>query len=34
MLKEKFGLPTDKKPTTIGEAYEMLQRLGVGLFGQ
>ena len=34
MLTEKFGLPTDKKPTTIGEAYEMLQRLGTGLFGQ
>lgn len=34
MLTEKFGLPTDKKPTTIGEAYEMLQRLGAGLFGQ
>ena len=34
MLTEKFGLPTDKKPATIGEAYEMLQRLGKGLFGQ
>ena len=34
MLTEKFGLPTDKKPKTIGEAYEMLQRLGKGLFGQ
>lgn len=34
MLTEKFGLPTDKKPATIGEAYEMLQRLGIGLFGQ
>ena len=34
MLTEKFGLPTDKKPATIGEAYEMLQRLGKGLFGE
>ncbi len=33
MLTEKFGLPTDIKPKTIGEAYEMLQRLGKGLFG-
>ncbi len=34
MLTEKFGLPTDKKPATIGEAYETLQRLGKGLFGE
>ncbi len=33
MLAAKFGLPTDVKPTTFGEAYEMLQRLGKGLFG-
>lgn len=34
MLTEKFGLPTDTKPETIGEAYVMLQKLGKGLFGQ
>ena len=33
MLTAKFGLPTDVKPKTFGEAYEMLQRLGWGLFG-
>ncbi|MBV6478265.1 MAG: Phospholipase C 1 [Ignavibacteria bacterium] len=33
MLTEKFGLPSDKKPTTFGEAYEILQRIGKGLFG-
>jgi phospholipase C len=33
MLAAKFGLPTDVKPTSFGEAYEMLQRLGRGLFG-
>lgn len=33
MLTQKFGLPIDKKPTTFGEAYEVLQRLGKGLFG-
>ncbi|MEO8211063.1 MAG: hypothetical protein ABI840_10920 [bacterium] len=33
MLTEKFGLPTDRKPKTIGEAYNMLQRIGKGLFG-
>ncbi len=34
MLTEKFGLPIDKKPTTVGEAYDTLQRLGKGLFGE
>lgn len=34
MLTEKFGLPTDKKPKTIGEAFDILQRLGKGLFGE
>ncbi|HMQ69779.1 MAG TPA: alkaline phosphatase family protein [Ignavibacteria bacterium] len=34
MLTEKFGISTDKKPKTIGEAYEMLERLGKGLFGE
>lgn len=33
MLAAKRGLPTDKKPTTFGEAYELLQRAGKGLFG-
>lgn len=33
LLTEKFGLPSDKKPQTFGEAYEMLQRVGKGLFG-
>jgi phospholipase C len=33
MLSAKFGLPTEPKPRTFGEAYEMLQRLGRGLFG-
>ncbi|MFZ1321225.1 MAG: hypothetical protein WAT71_06675 [Ignavibacteria bacterium] len=32
MLTEKFGLPEDVKPTTFGEAYETLQKLGKGLF--
>ena len=33
LLAAKFGLPTDPKPKTFGEAYEMLQRYGKGLFG-
>jgi phospholipase C len=33
MLAAKHGLPTDEKPTTFGDAYEMLQRAGKGLFG-
>jgi phospholipase C len=33
MLSAKFGLPTESKPRTFGEAYDMLQRLGRGLFG-
>ncbi|HRB01644.1 MAG TPA: alkaline phosphatase family protein [Ignavibacteria bacterium] len=33
MLTEKFGLPEDVKPKTFGEAYEILQKLGKGLFG-
>jgi hypothetical protein len=34
MLSAKFGLPAEPKPKNFGEAYEMLQRLGKGLFGQ
>jgi phospholipase C len=33
MLAAKFGAPTDIRPKTFGDAYEMLQRLGRGLFG-
>jgi phospholipase C len=33
MLVAKFGLPTDEEPKTYGEAYELLERLGRGLFG-
>ncbi len=33
MLSARFGLPAEPKPRTFGEAYEMLQRLGRGLFG-
>lgn len=32
MLTAKFGAPTDKRPTNFGEAYEMLEKLGKGLF--
>jgi phospholipase C len=34
MLAEKFGVKDEPKPKTIGEAYEILQRLGKGLFGE
>ncbi len=33
MLTAKFGLPTDIRPANFDQAYEMLQRLGRGLFG-
>jgi phospholipase C len=33
MLVQRFGLPRDREPTTFGEAYEALYRLGKGLFG-
>jgi phospholipase C len=33
MLAAKFGAPTDIRPTTFGQAYDMLNRLGRGLFG-
>jgi phospholipase C len=33
MLAAKFGLPSEPRPTTFGEAYEMLERYGKGLFG-
>ena len=33
MLAAKQGLSVDQKPTTFGEAYELLQRAGKGLFG-
>jgi phospholipase C len=33
MLVAKFGLPPEARPRTFGQAYEMLQRLGKGLFG-
>lgn len=34
MLAEKFGVTNEPKPKTIGEAYDILQRLGKGLFGE
>jgi phospholipase C len=33
MLAEKFHLPPEEEPKTFDEAYELLQRLGKGLFG-
>lgn len=33
MLAAKRGMHTEQTPTTVGEAYELLQRAGKGLFG-
>jgi phospholipase C len=33
LLAAKFGVPSDVKPATFGDAYELLQRYGKGLFG-
>ncbi len=33
MLASRFGLPATPRPETFGEAYDLLQRYGRGLFG-
>jgi phospholipase C len=33
VLAAKAGLPPDERPETFGEAYDLLQRVGKGLFG-